>query len=296
MNDGANAISLEARMLEEFPQGVTGAGECRRIICDWFDRAEQKNSQGSRVDDDAVEDMIFVLRNIQEDMLSMYPENNKSFLMDNRIWSWPDNSLFSTSDKDNSDKLNSSLAEYTKRPWLHHNLIDASAINAILFTRLVYFSYYKRSGLLTGFHNWGVILFGGNFLAQMALDLLIPPIRFFLRWLMLPLVAWALVSFGFERQAIIALSIWALYLLFRFLRTPARWRKRKAAQKIEDLAGKYYEALFNAWSASRGPVVNPSRLRELILIAEGYGTVLPPILHTIIDRAIQRDPTALLTD
>ena len=40
-------------------------------------------------------------------------------------------------------------------------------------------------------------------------------------------------------------------------------------------------------------IINPSRLKELVLVAEERGAIFPSVLHTIIDRAISRDATAL---
>jgi hypothetical protein len=297
MDDSADTVSLKTLALEEFPRGEPGARECRRIVQNWFDRAAERLGQDTHKYEEEVSDIASVLKDIQMAMSSIASVRNVSADAVDRIWSWPDNPLYSggaAASRDNSNALERPLAEYLNRPWLQHNLIDASAINALLFEKLAYLSYQMRSGELTGIPNWGAVLGGGNLLAEMVLNLVLPPIRFFLRWLMLPLVAWALISFGYERPAIVTIAIWSLYLLFRLIRTPARWRKRKAARETSDVADKYFHALSNAWVASCGPMINPSRLRELILIAEGCGTALPPILHTIIDRAIQRDPTALL--
>jgi hypothetical protein len=54
------------------------------------------------------------------------------------------------------------------------------------------------------------------------------------------------------------------------------------------------QALLKAWSAARGNVINPPRLKELVLAAEDSGAVLASALHAVIDRAISREPSALL--
>jgi hypothetical protein len=47
--------------------------------------------------------------------------------------------------------------------------------------------------------------------------------------------------------------------------------------------------MLKAWSAARGRTIHPTRLKELVLAAEERGAVFRPVLHTLIDRAVQRD-------
>ena len=49
-----------------------------------------------------------------------------------------------------------------------------------------------------------------------------------------------------------------------------------------------------AWAAARGSTINPSRLKELVREAEDRGVVYRPVLYTLIDRAMHRDPAAMI--
>ena len=62
---------------------------------------------------------------------------------------------------------------------------------------------------------------------------------------------------------------------------------------MAEQADEVIKAMMKAWVAARGVTINPSRLKELVVAAEERGAIFRPVLHTIIDRTIQRDPTAL---
>jgi hypothetical protein len=68
---------------------------------------------------------------------------------------------------------------------------------------------------------------------------------------------------------------------------------RKARQKALEKATEILNAMEKAWHAARGRTINPNKLRELVSAAEERGAGFRPLLHTLIDRAIQRDPTAM---
>jgi len=298
---------MRARVLEEFPRDSLGSYECRVILDEWFNRASKAFGKDISRYNEEIWDASVILRGLR-DKMSLDKRDSRAFISEEmrltgrlqaRLWLRPDNPLYTGASivgVDRISDLEKPLTEYLNKRSLQSDLIYASIINYLLFWKLANLSYQIRSGEITGRINWGAVLGEGNFLAEIGLNIAFSAIQFFLRWLMLPLFAWALAFYGYEQQAIIPLGLWAFYLLFRLIRTPARWRKRKAAQKTMEEANKYFDALYKAWSASCGPMINPGRLRELILKVEEYGLVLPPILYTIIDRAIQRDPTALLTE
>src|SRR5262249_58964736 len=105
----------------------------------------------------------------------------------------------------------------------------------------------------------------------------------------------ALMATDNDKAGEFVLGLWLIYLLYRVVVLPVRWLRRKGRQKREEEVSRPIEAMKKAWQYSRGTIINPLRLKELVLAAEHQGAVFPPVLHTLIDRAIQRDPTALLT-
>jgi hypothetical protein len=104
---------------------------------------------------------------------------------------------------------------------------------------------------------------------------------------------WLFVN-DYKTVSATAISLWGIYVLYRLVTIPTRWRARRARRAAADKANELLEAMLKAWSASRGSTINPSRLKELVVAAEERGAMFPAVLHTIIDRAMNRDPTALV--
>jgi hypothetical protein len=185
------------------------------------------------------------------------------------------------------------MAEYLKRPWMRHDTIDVSVINALIFTELALYAEEFKSGRPYGKINWSYLFSGGNPLKQFGFSLGGWLIRLLLAWVMLPAIAAALLAYGYPTAALVAISIWSLYVLYRIITLPARIRLRKFRLKAAEKASEILIAMEKAWHAARGRTINPSQLRNLVLAAEERGAGCRPVLHTLIDRAIQRDPTAL---
>jgi hypothetical protein len=149
------------------------------------------------------------------------------------------------------------------------------------------------SYLLFGMINWSYLFSGGNPLKQLGFTLLGRIIRFFKAWVMCPAIALAFLAYDHETAAGVTISIWALYVLYRIITIPARFRLRKARKKAAEKAVEILTAMETAWHAARGQIINPSRLRALVLAAEERGARFRPLLHTLIDQAIQRNPTVM---
>ena len=107
------------------------------------------------------------------------------------------------------------------------------------------------------------------------------------------MISAALLAYGHPTAAGWAIGIWALYVLYRICTIPARLRLRKARKEAATKANQILTAMNKAWQAAREKTIHPSRLRDLVLAAEQSGAQFTSVLHTLIDRAIQRDPTAM---
>jgi hypothetical protein len=112
--------------------------------------------------------------------------------------------------------------------------------------------------------------------------------------LLMPGVALALLVYGHQFAAAVTSGLWDLYVFYRLVMIPFRWRRRGLRKAAAERAAERLRAMVNAWNAARGTTMNPTRLKELVLLAEGRGAAFPSVLHTLIDRAIKRDPTALV--
>lgn len=294
---------VEEQALQEFDTDESGDWECRKILNDWFVKLRE------RVGDDEtryradVWDAVEVLSDIRGAMTAAYlgngEEGNKS-----RLWVWPSSGAFRNPPKNwlarspvNCSILDEALTKYLKRPWLQHDIIDGSVINALLFTELAELSEEVRIGTATGRPDWSYILSYGNASVQLALSIVLPIFGFLVRWVLLPAVAIGLIIYGFQTSAIVVTGLWSLYVLYCLVMIPARWRQRKLRREIAVKADEVTHTMLHAWMAASGSTtINPTRLKEMVKAAEERGYVFTPVLHTLLDRAIRRDPTALVTE
>jgi hypothetical protein len=218
------------------------------------------------------------------------------------IWSWPGKwellypplkQWRGNSSPVDAEELANRLTTYIEYPWLQHNIIDGAAINAILFSALSSAMDLYRMGAF-GPTDWAFMLrkLGFDFrpfwyaFINVVLSWIVFPV---LQWIMLPAVAAVLMYTQHDIAAEIVFGLWIAYLLLRLVTLRGRRHKRKDADRTT-------RAMRAAWEHSCGEVINPTRLRELLLDAEQKGAInYPSVLHTLLDRAIQRDPTALRT-
>lgn len=150
-----------------------------------------------------------------------------------------------------------------------------------------------KTGAALGKANWSFIFSGGNIFAETGLAFAGKIFGFLAAWVLVPALAIGLLVQGHEMGAIITIGIWAIYVVYRLIMIPVRWRARKFKEKIATTVADRLTAMVKAWHAARGHTINPSRLKELVLVAEERGAIFPSVLHTIIDRAISRDATTL---
>ncbi|NGO51563.1 hypothetical protein [Allomesorhizobium camelthorni] len=308
LEDDDSLQTVEAQALQQFDTDESGGWECRKILNDWFVKLQARAG-----DDDAqyrreIRDAIDVLNDIHWAIntggIIPDPDDGKKRYVGRRLWVWPSDEDIRHPPKNwigdrspvRSDLLDKALAKYLKRPWLQHDIIDGSVINALLFTELAEVSEQVRVGAATGTPNWSYILSDGNELAQLGWAIALPIVGFLARWVLLPAVSIGLLIYRFQTAAIVVIGLWALYVLYRLVVIPARWRRRKVRREAAVKADEIIQAMLHAWLAARGSTINPTRLKELVKVAEERGAAFRPVLHTLIDRAIQRDPTALVTE
>jgi len=306
--------AVEQSALDRFREEAGGM-ECQQILRDWFPRlwksvAERGAPDASEYRSD-VEDACCVLEGIRwafraDDLESREKSNYSKRLVEGpvggRLWIWPTEQALQNPPVDWADKgplnvnfLEGELTTYLEHRRLQHDRIDSAAINALLFSDLAACVAGYQSGHLIGRPNVSYILSDGDPLKLLWITPAIWMSRFVASWVMLPAISIALAAAGYQRGAILFLALWCLYLLFRLIRIPARWRARSIRRKSEEKASQILAIMGQAWRASRGSVMNPTRLKELVLAAEASGVTYRPILHTLLDRAITREPTALIT-
>ena len=293
---------LEDWALEQFSKDLTGDGESQEILLTWFAGLREQVDPNTARYGRLISDAVSVLENLRSAFSTgELHDANSRHAARFALWAWPSETTLQVRPTDwigesptSVDDLDTALAEYLKRPWLQHDLIDASAINALLFSEVSAFLEQVKSGAALGRPNWSYIFSGGNVFKQMGLALAGKTIAFLLAWVLLPAVAIILFVYGYQTNSIIVIGLWGIYVFYRLLMVPFRWRARRARQQVAEKANEISQSMLKAWSASRGRAINPTRLKERVLAAEESGAIFPAVLHTIIDRAIERDPTALM--
>lgn len=280
----------------QFASDRAGGLDCEVILRDWLTRLSDVDSRGYEVE---VVRATHLLRQIQE---ALQWRNNEAQC--SRLWIWPNpnvgHSLLPETAHEvdlpvDSEGLDQALGAYFNREDLHHPLIDASAINAMLFAALVNHARNTRNGLAVGEVNWAYIFGGNSVLAEYGLKLSWRLIHVILKWILPPALGVFLLASDLRTAAALTFILWFIYVAFRLITLPTWWRQRSRRREIFEQNWKIIHALKAAWMSANGSTINPRRLRERVIETEQLGFVYPPALHTLIDRAVQRDPTALVT-
>jgi hypothetical protein len=284
-----------------------GGKDCKKILREWFPRLLERarKRKGAEVEighyEDEIDDAWWILDGLREAFSGNINRTLYDAVQDS-IWTWPgekellfppNNKWRSNSSPSDREELASKVTAYIERPWLQSDLIDGAAINAFLFSALSSAMDLYRMGAF-GATDWSFVLGKVNPCAHpflnyffgLVLSLIIFPV---FRWIMFPAVAAALAYTQHATSAEVILGLWIGYFLLRLATLKRRRRSKKDADRTAS-------AMRAAWEHSCGEVINPRRLRELVIDAEEKGAInYPSVLHTLIDRAISRDPTALHT-
>jgi len=268
-----------------------------------LERARQRKGANVSTSDyeDEIADAAWPLDELRE-AFSVNMNRTLFNSVQDRIWAWPREwelqypplkQWRGNSSPVNTEELANELTKYIERPWLQHDIIDGAALNAFLFSALSSAMDLYRLGAF-GPTDWAFMLrkFGYDLhpfwyaLINVVLSWIVFPV---LRWIMLPAAAAALMYVEQVLAAEIVFGLWIAYVVLRLATFRGRRRKKKEADRTTS-------AMRAAWEHSCGEVINPTRLRDLVVDAEQKGAInYPSVLHTLLDRAIQRDPTALFT-
>lgn len=202
-------------------------------------------------------------------------------------WNWRD---FSPVDKDSLDKA---LVEYLEKDWLQHNIIDWAAINALLFDEYRRTNEGIASGAAIEKINWAWYLADRDSrkIHWGALKVLL--FRFAMRWAVPAIIILVLAGADYPRAAMVAGGFWAVYLFGRLISYPGRRHERKEAVRTVEKVTNSQFATITALQYAGHEVINPTRLKEWVIEAEAKGAVFRPVIHSLLDRAIQRDPAVL---
>jgi hypothetical protein len=171
------------------------------------------------------------------------------------------------------------------------NQIDWYILNAFVFHNFACLMEDFKSGKSLGRFNWAYLFAGGKFMKTILYKSVFYCVKLIARWILVPVVV-ALLYFYFHREEV---AIWvaipyAIYILIHIILSPKRLLEERSQRKKEDEIGKKIQRLEQIYYCVKATTFNPTRLREQIISAENEGVILKPVVYSILDRAIQRDP------
>lgn len=193
--------------------------------------------------------------------------------------------------------------EYLKRPWMQSSKMDWYLLNGFIFDEFARFRNEVVSGQLLA--QYGDFYF--NFIRPLITatndnDLMFKQTiyRFIwaisvncIRWVIIPLGIYFLYAFEFEKAATWIGIPYAIYIVFFVFTFPFRFqRKRVLKKKIKEITD-IDEQMARLYAACRGKTINPTLLKEKIRDAERNKIVINSVVHSLLDRAIHRDPAVL---
>ena len=148
-----------------------------------------------------------------------------------------------------------------------------------------------RSGQLLGKTNWAYIFSENKLEKQLLWGLGLALLGFLVRWIIPPAAAIALLVLKYETAAAFLGGSWAVYVLLRFVGLIVGWGKRRAQRTEVKNYTKMLDALISVWLFTNSNVINPTRLRELLVETDqrGVGFCVPSVVYSLVDRAIERD-------
>jgi len=243
-------------ILSKYPSDGVGNGDFKKILTSWYSRIRKNGDIKPYLL--KLGEASGVLEGIRDACWANWlpPENSK--YVPQTLWAWPNDDALAHRPKGwlesspaDLDDIDNYMADYLKRPWMRRDAIDASVINALIFTELALYADEVKSGRPFGMINWSYLFSRGNPLKQLGFSLI--------------------------GSAGVTIGIWALYLTYRLFTIPARFRLRKARKRAAEKAVETLTAMETAWHAARGQIINPSRLRELVLAAEERGAKFRPL-------------------
>ena len=189
--------------------------------------------------------------------------------------------------------LDSATARYLERPWLQSNLIDWYILNGFILDELLRLTYATRSGLVFGETDWAYLFSRGKNESWALWRFGLSAAKFALNWLLLP--ALAVIAYYLERFSAMR---WILggfggLVLLQLSSLPGRlMRSRARKRSLAELEDKY-SRLFRLRQSTNVSTVNPNSLREQLKMAVEDDLILRPAIHSIVDRALVRDPAVL---
>jgi hypothetical protein len=185
--------------------------------------------------------------------------------------------------------LHEAADQYLEEPWMQLNIIDWYVINGFIYDALLRASVLimtdktsapsAKENILPGANTYNAFTKKPGWALRTLL----------LSFILIPGVILSLYYFGHETLAKWALLPYTIYMAIHLLSLPEKLsRLGKTKQDACDLNQKQ-NRLSQLYQLVRASTFNPSRIKEQIVEDEKCGIRLDPVIHVILDNAIQRD-------
>jgi hypothetical protein len=176
---------------------------------------------------------------------------------------------------------------YLSNPEGRTNRLDWIFLDAIVFEELdAYANKVITTRAGTGF-NWATIFSPRNQLQYFGLSVLFWVLGILFSYVAPLALAYYLYTSAHPIGAAVTAGIWALLLAWRVITYPLRWQARRKARKL-------VKHLIDLYTILGDSTISPTHWKKMLETAAAEGVVLDGAVFTIIDRAIDRDPTAFL--
>ncbi|AJZ57033.1 hypothetical protein OI25_7616 [Paraburkholderia fungorum] len=177
------------------------------------------------------------------------------------------------------DEMLRVAAEYLSHPEIRTNKFDWLLLDAIVFAELDAYSWH-----ISGF---AATLASGNVVKYLALLALFNGIGFVFGYLLLPAIAYFVVSRGHETTGWAIAALWAVSVVWSLIGLPFRWKTRRKNKALLNRMLDLYRLLGDS-------TISPRLLKNSLERAATEGVVLDGAVFSIVDRIVARDATAFV--
>jgi hypothetical protein len=178
-------------------------------------------------------------------------------------------------------------ATYLSHPAIRTNKMDWLLLDAFVFAELdLYTDYVVTCKAGTGI-NWAAAFANKSLVKYSALTLLFTCIGFVLRFIIPAVAVYFLGLEGFATSALWLAGGWILYLIYRLIGFPGRWRARRKAAKL-------LQHLVDVYGLLGDGTISPRKLQESLDKATAAGVVFDGAVFSLVDRMVERDAAAFI--
>lgn len=185
--------------------------------------------------------------------------------------------------------LHDAANQYLQEPWMQMNTIDWYILNGFIYDALLNTSALiktdKASAPLGNEH----IISGVKYLGLAFDKVGRRRAVFVLKWVLIPALIFCLYYFGYEFPAALILLPYTIYVGYCLLSLPEVLSKTKKSKPDSSNLTQKQNRLSQLYHYVSASTFNPSRLKEQIVENEKNGIQFDPVIHLILENAIQRD-------